>query len=460
MDGALSRTVNVDDPPPVAEGWWAVAVARLVDEQTRLPVLSASASVAEPRSLTATVGDEAVLAIVGRPWFACPPLLAVSYDITVTIRAPEYVTTDVVITLPSAQRHVAAPAPNAGATVLTLDSVAGLRPGQILEIGPAGGDERAVIRNLGPGPLDVTLDVGLHFAHPLNAPVVADAWTTVDLGAFELRREPTVLRGRTVRLDPLTGTSTAVVGATIAVTDFWTSHADLRAQLPGWMNQPNPALRMFPAGLSPGVVAARSVGPAQISNIPLPPAAPNDERRLSDSAPAGSTGARIDHRAGIVPPAVLRIDPDEGEASEAVTATAVVAFAPPNGPGDFTLALPLRRPHLAGARVVPLAPGVAGPNAAVRSDVRAGDRTVFVDSLASLPDDSDVQLTGGAAPREFQLLRHYVATSGVGGYFALPPLHRVAAISLIATAPLLVPVPFTVYPDDEVREQFLDVVFA
>ena len=54
----------------------------------------------------------------------------------------------------------------------------------------------------------------------------------------------------------------------------------------------------------------------------------------------------------------------------------------------------------------------------------------------------------------------FEATSDANGYFALPPVHRVAALQLHATAPLLTPVDITFHPQYGPLENWLDIVFA
>jgi len=460
LDGSLQRLVNFDDPPPVAEGLWALVVGRVVDEETDRPITGNLIVSTAAVGVTPRVGGDGGFALAGRPWLIFPPLAAASYLLTATVTADGYLPADVAITVPIAQRHLTAPAPAPGSAVITLDSVAQLSAGQLLAIGPVAGAERARIRHLGPGAMQVTLDGGLFLPHALGDPVVADAWTPVDIGILTLRRDVTVLRGRTMRRDPITNTDSPVAGALISVTDFWTSLADVRAGLPGRMTTPNPALRMFAATLTPGVTTRRSVGPGQVASRTLAPTAPPDDRRLVSATVRGQTSFRISDRSSIAPAALLRLNPERSEATETVTVTTVTGYAPADGPGDISTALPLYGSHAAGTRVVPVTESAVQPAAALRRDVRAGDRVLFVDDLTNLPDGADVAISDGVTPQEYQGLRRLEATSDAGGYFALPPIHRVAALSIVTTAPLLTPVLLTVRPDYTVREHLIDVVFA
>jgi len=289
---------------------------------------------------------------------------------------------------------------------------------------------------------------------------VADAWTPVDLGAIPLRRETTVLRGRAARHDPVTNTVTPVPGATIAVADFWLTLADVHAQLPGRMTDPNPLTRMFVASIAPGVTRARAVGPGQVTERTLQGPAVPDDRLLAAAATARTTALRISDRSGLAPTSVVLVDPDRADVAEIVTIAAVTGWAPPDGPGDLQLALPLRESHPAGSRVIPLTVGAALPPAHLRRDLRSGDRVVFVNDLTNLPDGATVEITDFAPLKEFQRLRLFQASSDADGYFALPPIHRVAMLAIVATAPMLAPVPFTVRPDYTAPEHLVDVVFA
>jgi hypothetical protein len=460
LDGSLKRVVNFDDPPPVAEGLWALVVGRVVDEETGRSITGTLVVTTPALGVTPRVGSDGGFALAGRPWMVFPPLAAPSYALRATVAADGYLPADLTITVPIAQRHITAPAPAPGSALLTLDSVAQLAAGQFLAIGPVAGAERARIRHLGPGAMQVTLDGGLFLPHAVGDPVVADAWSPVDIGAVSLRRDVTVVRGRTMRRNPITNTDSPLAGALITVTDFWTSLADVQAALPGRMTTLNPALRMFAAAVTPGVTTARSAGLAQVASRTLTPTAPPDDRRLGSAAASGQESFRISDRSTIAPAALIRLNPERPEASETVTVTTVTGYAPPDGPGEIRTALPLYGSHGAGTRAVPVAESAVQPPAAIRRDVRAGDRVLFVDDLTNLPNGADVAITDGVAPQEYQRLRRLEATSDAGGYFALPPIHRIAALSIVATAALLTPVPLTLRPDYTVREHLVDVVFV
>jgi hypothetical protein len=457
--GSRPFVVSLDDPPAVAEQWWALAIGRLVDEGTGEPAAALTTGSVPRAGVSVKSSGDGTFALVARPWLACPPLLAPSYSFTATLETEGYLPVELAVDVPSRQRQIANPAPPPGSAGMTLSSIADLTPGQRLAIGPSAMEERGVIRHLGPGALEVTLDGGLYQGRNLGDPVVADAWFPIDLGVVGLRRPPVVLRGRTVRRDPATNSVAPVANATVALIDFWTALGDLRAQLPGAMNDPNPATRAFMVSLTPGLVAPRDVGPGVIARQVLTPAI-NDDRFLATAVAAGTSTFPISNRQGILAGSLLRLDVDQPVGSETVEVASVTGFGPPDQAGDVSITLPLRASHRAGARVVPLTAAPPQPAVALRRSAQPGDRTLFVASLSSLPDGADGLLTGGAAAGERQHIYRIETTSDAGGYFALPPVHRVAALRLRATALGLSPVTFDVHPEYAGPEQVLDVAFT
>jgi hypothetical protein len=451
--------VNFDDPPPVAERWAALAAGILRDEETGLPAATSATGVASRRGITVGAPGDGSFALVARPWLACPPLLAPSYSLTARLDADGYLPFDVTVVVPSQQRQIAAPAPLAGSSVITLNTIANLGAGQLLAIGPAAIEERGRIRHLGPGLQDVTLEGSLLQPRSVGDPVVADAWTAVSLGDVPLRRHPVVFRGRTVRRDPATNTSIVVPNAAISLTDFWISLADVRAQLPGLMTDPNPAARAFVLSVAPGLMTTRTIGPGQVRRVPMT-AAVGDDRLLASAVAADVPVFRISNRQGLAPGTLLRIDVDRPEVAETVTVAAVAGLGAADQPGDVTLALPFRRVHPAGARIVLLTPGVAAAPVTLRREARPGDEAIFVAGLGTLPDNADVRLTGGTAPDEYQRIHRIETTSDADGYFTLPPIHRVAAMRFQVTAAALTPLTIDVNPNYSDREHWLDVVFA
>ncbi|MGE5097192.1 MAG: hypothetical protein ACM3SO_18805 [Betaproteobacteria bacterium] len=458
VDGDV-RTVAFVEPPPAAQRPWAVASGRAQDEISESPVASLLRVNVVQRAIGVNYGDDGAFCLVARPWLRFPPLLAAAYDVQATVRAEGYAPLDIELNVPSAQRTIAAPAPVAGATVLTLNDTTALEAGQLLLIGPANAPaERRRVDNLGPGAQQVTLASGLANARAVGDPVVADAWTPVDLGVLGLRREPVVIRGRAVRRDASAGIDVPVAGATIAVTDFWWTLGAVRLQQPGVMTQPNPALRAFALGISPGLYASRPVPGGQLASIALAPAA--IEHLLLGDAAAGDARIRVSNRAPLAAGALLRVDPDAGDDAETLEIASVSGYGPPDQPGDVQLRFALRRDHRSGVRVLLLNAGAVAAPKTLRRAAAPGDRCVFVDDASGIAAGTSVRVSGGTAADEEQVAAPLTASSDAQGYFRLPPLQRIAALRLRASAAALPAFDFRFEPDLAARENWLDVVFA
>jgi hypothetical protein len=452
-------TVACDDPYPIAERLWSVAQGRLIDELTGAAVEASYTVELDERRIGINYGDDGAFCLHARPWLRFPPLSAPSYSLHALIRPAGYAPVDLAVNVPTHQRVIIAPAPAAGAVTLSLNDTTHLEAGQMILIGPAAAPaERRRVLNVGPAP-QITLDSGLAKARAVGDPVVADEWQPVDLGVIGLRREAVTIRGRAVRRDAATLTSVPVANAVITVTDFWMTLAAVRAQQPGLMTEPNPALRAFALSISPGQYAQRPAPAGQLATIAL--ASPTgDDRLLLSRAEAGSTTLSISDRQLFAPGTFLRFDPDVPECAEVIRVMNV-ATGPLNEPGLVTLAAPLRCSHRAGARIVPLPlPAPAGAPASFRQAAAAGDRCVFLDSIAGLVPGAEVQISGGPAVPEYQRVTPIEVQSDSDGFFTFPAIQRIAALQLHATATALAPLDFNFHLDYAARENELLVVFT
>jgi hypothetical protein len=457
---ATPLTVNFVDPPPTAMRPWAIASGHAQDEMTEAPPASLlDVRLAEPR-LGINYGDDCGFCVVARPWLAFPPLFAPDYQLGLTVNAAGYAPLDLTVDVPSRQRSIIAPAPASGDTVVALNDISLLEAGQMLLLGPASKTERRFITNLGPGAQQVTLDSGLVQARAVADPVVADAWTPIDLGVLGLRRNPVTIHGRAARRDALTNVDIPVANATIAVTDFWWTLGAVRTLQPGLMTNPNPALRAFALSVEPGIYAERSIATAQLASLTLQIPA-GDDHLLLDAAAAGATSIRVSNRQLLTPGTFLRIDPNQGDNAETMRIVSISGWGTPDQPGVAALAFPLRNAHRAGTIVRrALNPFPPGPTKAFRRDAAPGDRCVFVDDLGGLASGSDVQITSAATPNEYQRVTQLVAVSDADGYFRFPAIQRIAALQLHATAAALAAVDLKLQPDYSQAENWLDVVFA
>lgn len=257
----------------------------------------------------------------------------------------------------------------------------------------------------------------------LEAPVGAQpgypaAFAAVDLGDVALHRAATRLSGRVA--SRATG---PIAGATVAVSGVWPvlQHPLGPAQAATAMPAPAGLYADRPAG---GTLRRRNLTPAALVKTLLRPAV------------AGETRVRLSDRAGIVPGQILALAFDDGARVEFVAIAAIDTGSSPDQPAEVTLALPLRRPHLAGTAAARAVPGAAGPANAIARSARSGDVTLWTAALAGIgAATTAIEVAGGPAPAEFHASELYRATTGPGGDYALPPIHRVAALRLTVTPP-------------------------
>jgi hypothetical protein len=453
---SLAYEFAADDPPPIADRVWSLVQGRAIDEITGEPVAPIRVAVSEP-GLAVNTGGGGTYTVFGRPWHRFPPLAAPNYPLHVTIEADRYLAFTQVITVPTYQRTVAAPAPAIGATVLTLNSSIGLFSGQLLLIGPAGPDQESLtIANSGPGANQVTLAAPLAKAHPVGAAVAADEFVPVAVPDALMHRLPVVVRGRAVQRNATGIGTTPVANASIAVQGLWRTARDVSQHLP--------AVAANVVSLAPGLYEARPVG-ASLAAQNLPAVA-GDDKLLVAAASSGDTFVDISDRQNLVaPPApppysVLRIDADQPREAEHVAITAMAGFGAPDEPGRISLAHALSASHRGGARVQRVAPQPPAAPTALSDAGVPGDPCVFVNDVAGLSAADTVAISGGPGLPEFQQVRMFAATSDAAGYFQLPPLSRVAQITLSGTAAALAPVTIDFQPDYTQSANWVDVVFS
>jgi len=253
-----------------------------------------------------------------------------------------------------------------GDRVLTLSSTAGLRPGQLLLVGPADGtEEQARIVALGPGPLQVTLASGVVNPHAAPGTVVADEFTPADLGVLPLHRQPVVIRGRAVRrgVGPLPG-------ATVRVTKMWRQPppfnvaTDPEPPVPGMVPPPGP----WPPSWTPPI---GSIDPPLYRDRPASAtvtvhdvAAARGRQQVPARRGAGRRRGRPaqqprrprSHR----PHPGRRGDPDR---MECLPVTAVDGASSADQPASITLAFGCARAHRAGVQVLKAGAPMLGASA-------------------------------------------------------------------------------------------------
>lgn len=443
-----------DDGPPAGQRWFALATAQLVDEILETPIRVPFAVRVDASGVGVRTGPDGTFALVATPQVSFPPAPGPRPVVAATVTADGYLPRTIVFTIPFDDRALAAPAPVAGDTVVTLSSALQLTVGQMLVIGPASGQEFAGVKVLGPGVNQVTLSEPLRFAHAVNEPVMpATRASTI----VALHRTPVAFRGRVVRNGPAGSPKSPVPNATIALADFWRTQRAVRtrpviAGVPvGDMTTAGP--KTFAAALSQGVLAPRRQG-ADAGGTTLP-AASGDEKQLALAAEADASAVRFTDRRNLIATDLVRIDSPDPERSEIHTVKNIAPVGGVTDPASIQLDHPLLASHVPGARVdrlqLPVVP-VPLP-LGLRDAAERGDRTVLLDALP--PADPGLCLSSAGLPAEFHDVATYVAKADGAGYFRLPPMHRLAQVRLdVGPASTQ----FFVDPDYSGAEQWLELV--
>ncbi len=290
-------------------------------------------------------------------------------------------------------------------------------------------------------PVRTTRSLGPQGAFP-------NGFTPADVGDLSLHREAIVLRGRAMRRLP-TGAMVPLPGATVRVTGIWRTIPPTNAVVP-------PLAPTF-ASLTPSLYANRGAAAGAVHAISVAQAVGQDKTTLSASAP-GETMLRVSNHVGIVAGDVIVLDDGDPERREVLTVSSISGPSDPLQPATLTLAFPLAVPHARGvivrhATVTPL-----GATDSVNVDAIVGDTTVLLASANTLGAATFVAVDGGTAGTEYHWLTPYTVTSDAAGYYRLPPMSRVAQLSVQAELAPYTSVPRTLSPTYTVREQSVDLL--
>ena len=356
-----------DDAPLMAHRDWALATAQLIDDIAGTPLAvpftvrvvlpGAADEIAQDgtrarrmeRAIGIKYGPDGTFALVTRPWLRFTPF-GLPAQVTVAVEAPDFSPLSLTFPVVYDVRTVAVLA-NPGATIVTLNATAGLAAGQILLFGPAADPRYLRIRSIGAAN-QVTLESSLAAVQNVGDPVFPDTYTSPPAVIAAMRRRPVTIAGRVVTRNTAANTSTPVVNASIAVTDFWRTRAAVVANpANGSMTHPIPLLREFAVAISPGALAARPVA-AGVASAVLPSAA--DDRTLARSAAADDPRIDVPRRQnllaapGPLPNRLLLVDADDPSAAEYHTIATVAPPGAPEEPARLGLELPLVRSHREG----------------------------------------------------------------------------------------------------------------
>jgi hypothetical protein len=267
------------------------------------------------------------------------------------------------------------------------------------------------------------------------------------LGDVAMHREPVILYGRAnVR------TATAfnpLPNATVRVSGIWRSAPTLILSPPA-----------APANISavdPVMYAPRPAG-ASMRAVTLTPDIAN-EKRLLCPASAGATEVFLSNRAVLAANGVLGLDETDPSRAEWIVVQGMAGAVNATEPAVVTLAFPLARSHAAGAVARPVA--VSAPSGAqpLAIDAIAGDTTLLLGGLGGITSAA-VEIVGGIATPEYHRLALYETVTDVDGQWQLPPLSRVAQLTLTATHATFTSPPRTVTVGYPQPEQRLDLAFS
>ena len=263
------------------------------------------------------------------------------------------------------------------------------------------------------------------------------AFVDVDLGPVELRRLPVTLLVRTMELDAQ-NRPVALPTATVIVSGIWRT-------LAGLSGAPAPAALV---SVAPAVYATRPSAGTTLAPVTMPPVA-EPERMVVRAVEPGARRLEVSRRGGVAAGAVVGIDRHDTDRAEYVPVLQVEGPSDAESPTTLLLAFPVGRGHREGATVRQVTPTpMGGPPAGLTDGAEPGDATAFVTSTAPFAGAPIVRVSGGAVPDEFVIARTYRAVSDGDGYAWLPPLTRVAAVEVAASAagPVAVPAaPFTLH---------------
>jgi hypothetical protein len=270
------------------------------------------------------------------------------------------------------------------------------------------------------GFVPVVLDA-LPFA---TQPTFPGTFADLNLGQLALRRLPVAITVRTMRLDPQ-NRPIALPGATVEISGVWRTLQDV----------PGPSVGAGLVALGPALSAARPRPGTTLERVVMP-LVPEPVRRLRRAAEPGTRSLEVSRTGGLMPGSVVAVDGADADRVEYIGVDHVVGPVDAESPAALVLAFPVRRPHREEATVQEVTPTVLGPPTAdLTAGGLPGDATVFVSSLAPFGGGPIVRITGGPSPDEHVTTAMYRVVTDAEGYGRLPPLTRVAAVELVATAP-------------------------
>lgn len=282
-----------------------------------------------------------------------------------------------------------------------------------------------------PATLILTADRYLPFSDMILPPVGPPPAVALRRGEFGLRRTPVAVKGRVTRA------GAPLVNVAVEVTQYSARTPLIPSPVPGGAAVFVNADRMFfvqpplTQTLPPGNGRARRAATGPVAGA---------TGTLSDYADAGSTRVRVRGAAALgtlVAGRFLEIAADDDERREWLRITAVNPGPTPDYPVTFDLETPLARPHRPGATIAARQRTGNGGWRPLARDAQAGDATLFCDPASTLTDGNLAEIgeSSGVEPPMFRVVRAFQDVTDGQGFYRLPPLHRVAFVTIRATEP-------------------------
>jgi len=253
-----------------------------------------------------------------------------------------------------------------------------------------------------------------------------DDFAPVDLGDVPLHRPGVVIAGRV--LQNVAPASVPLAGATVEVDALWS-----QSPPPYWIA---PALSEPPnlVTLSPALRCARAAGTTLSERALTFAALP---QTLLKPVGSGATRLELSDNDGLAAGLVLAIDIDTPSATEVIVIASVVPASATDLPVRVTLEHPTARLHRDGVRCAIATPQPVVTTDTLDRDAEPADPTVFLAAAPTLADGAWAEIDDGVAPREYARVARASASTDVHGFFALPPLARVALVRLLVQHPAI-----------------------
>jgi hypothetical protein len=255
-------------------------------------------------------------------------------------------------------------------------------------------------------------------------PAFPDEFTSVDMGLLEMRRMPVTIVVRALALDGQ-NRPVALPGATVEIASIWRTSQDLTGA---------PAAPDL-VSLRPSLYADRPQPGTTLDPVMMTPVA-EPERPLMRIAEPGAEVLEVGRTGGLSTGSVVVINTADADRVEYIEVVDILGPADTESPAALALAFPVQNRHPQGATVQEVTvAGLGPPTANLGDEGLPGDATVFVDTVAPFATEQVVRITGGVPPDEYVRALPYRITTDADGYGSLPPLTRVAAVEISASAP-------------------------